>query len=83
MSRMQLYVTAAGLLGGVAKRSSVPEYARLLGDCHVAYCEARVGLVAPVVHSRFVAMGSQPLPVLTRSGAAYLMQVCPTPKPQS
>lgn len=65
-----------GLLAGVAKKSKAAEYARLLGDCHITYCEARIGVVAPVARERIAAIGVQPLPAATRAGAAYLMQAC-------
>jgi hypothetical protein len=65
----------SGLLAGVAKKSKAAEYARLLGDCHITYCEARIGVVAPVARERIAAIGVQPLPAATRAGAAYLMQV--------
>jgi len=52
-----------------------PEYARLLADCQAQYCGARLGLVEPVVRQRVAAFARQPLPTLTRSGCAHLMQV--------
>ena len=54
-----------------------PEYARLLADCQAQYCGARLGLVEPVVRQRVAAFARQPLPTLTRSGCAHLMQVLP------
>jgi hypothetical protein len=65
----------AGILSGVAHRAKAPEYARLLGDCRALYCEARLGLVAPITRARIAALTPQPLPALTRAGCAYLMQV--------
>jgi hypothetical protein len=64
----------AGILSGVAQRAKAPEYARLLGDCRGLYCEARLGLVAPVTRARIAALSVQQLPSLTRAGCAYLMQ---------
>lgn len=68
-------VSGTGLLQGVEARSQRPEYARLLAECQAQYCEARLGLVAPVVRQRVAAFAIQPLPSLTRTGCAYLMQV--------
>jgi hypothetical protein len=65
----------AGILSGVAQRARAPEYVRLLGDCRGLYCEARLGLVAPVARARIAALAAQQLPALTRAGCAYLMQV--------
>ena len=65
----------AGLLQGVEARVKRPEYARLLADCQAQYCGARLGLVEPVVRQRVAAFARQPLPTLTRSGCAHLMQV--------
>ena len=70
-----------GCCRGVAAHSKAPEYARLLGDCRAAYCAARVSLVAPVARARIAALASQPLATVTRSGAAYLMQVQSCPRP--
>jgi hypothetical protein len=67
--------TVAGLLQGVEARVKRPEYARLLADCQAQYCGARLGLVEPVVRQRVAAFARQPLPTLTRSGCAHLMQV--------
>lgn len=64
----------------MAQRAKAPEYGRLLGDCRALYCEARLGLVAPVTRGRVAALTAQPLPALTRSGCAYLMQVMHDPR---
>ena len=59
----------------MAQRAKAPEYGRLLGDCRGLYCEARLGLVAPVARARIAALAAQQLPALIRAGCAYLMQV--------
>ena len=65
----------AGLLHGIEARAARPEYGQLLGDCQRAYCAARLVLVGGVTHARMAALAREPLPTLTRSGCAYLMQV--------
>ncbi|CAI5498530.1 unnamed protein product, partial [Closterium sp. Naga37s-1] len=58
-------------------RASRREYSQLLSDCHTIYCEQRLALVQPVVQQRITDFARrETLPTLTRSGCAYLMQVC-------
>ncbi|CAI6000927.1 unnamed protein product [Closterium sp. NIES-65] len=58
-------------------RASRREYSQLLSDCHTIYCEQRLALVQPVVQQRITEFARrETLPTLTRSGCAYLMQVC-------
>ncbi|GJP83624.1 hypothetical protein CLOP_g13752 [Closterium sp. NIES-67] len=58
-------------------RASRREYSQLLSDCHTIYCEQRLALVQPVVQQRITDFAKkETLPALTRSGCAYLMQVC-------
>lgn len=52
-----------------------PEYARLLSDCQILYCDTRLQLVSGVTHDAILHMSSEPLPILARDGWAYLMQV--------
>lgn len=65
-----------GLLAGIHARVQRPEYARLLSDCQILYCDTRLQLVSGVTHDAILHMSSEPLPVLARDGWAYLMQVC-------
>lgn len=67
--------SAAGLLAGIQARVQRPEYARLLSDCQILYCDTRLQLVSGVTHDAILHMSSQPLPVLARDGWAYLIQV--------
>ncbi|XP_057961847.1 conserved oligomeric Golgi complex subunit 3 isoform X1 [Malania oleifera] len=58
-------------------RSSRKEYAQILAECHRLYCEQRLSLVRGIVHQRISEFAKKEvLPSLTRSGCAYLMQVC-------
>ncbi|OAE26098.1 hypothetical protein AXG93_4022s1100 [Marchantia polymorpha subsp. ruderalis] len=58
-------------------RGSRKEYAQVLTDCHTLYCEQRLSLVQGVVSQRLSEYAKkEALPSLTRSGCAYLMQVC-------
>ena len=66
---------AAGLLAGIQARVQRPEYARLLSDCQILYCDTRLQLVNGVTHDAILHMSSEPLPILARDGWAYLMQV--------
>ena len=70
----------AGLLAGIEERAQRAEYRQLLSDCQAAYCSARLALVAEVTQARIAALAREPLPSLTRSGCAYLMQACSRPK---
>ncbi|XP_057864087.2 conserved oligomeric Golgi complex subunit 3 isoform X1 [Cryptomeria japonica] len=61
----------------IETRSSRKEYAQILADCHTLYCEQRLSLVKGIVHQRITEYAKkEPLSSLTRSGCAYLMQVC-------
>ncbi|XP_043696777.1 conserved oligomeric Golgi complex subunit 3 isoform X5 [Telopea speciosissima] len=65
------------LLEEIESRSSRKEYAQLLSECHRLYCEQRLSLVKGIVHQRISEFAKkEALPSLTRSGCAYLMQVC-------
>ncbi len=66
-----------GLLAGIQARTERPEYARLLSDCQILYCDTRLQLVSGVTHDAILHMSSQTLPVLAREGWGYLMQVRP------
>lgn len=65
-----------GLLAGIQARTDRLEYARLLSDCQILYCDTRLQLVSGVTHDAILHMSSQTLPVLVREGWGYLMQVC-------
>ncbi|KAL0022928.1 hypothetical protein WJX77_008565 [Trebouxia sp. C0004] len=65
-----------GLLAGIQARTERPEYARLLSDCQILYCDTRLQLVIGVTHDAILHMSSQTVPVLAREGWGYLMQVC-------
>ena len=75
LPRPTLPCTCAGLLLGIEERAQRAEYRQLLADCQAAYCAARLALVADVTRARIAALARKPLPALTRSGCAYLMQV--------
>lgn len=61
----------------IESRSSRKEYAHVLAECHRLYCEQRLSLVRGIVHQRISEFAKkESLPSLTRSGCAYLMQVC-------
>ncbi|XP_058108696.1 conserved oligomeric Golgi complex subunit 3 [Magnolia sinica] len=61
----------------VESRSSRKEYAQVLAECHRLYCEQRLSLVKGIVQQRISEFSKkEALPSLTRSGCAYLMQVC-------
>lgn len=68
-------VVRAGLLAGIQARVQRPEYARLLSDCQILYCDTRLQLVSGVTHDAILHMSSEPLTALARDGWAYLMQV--------
>jgi len=70
-------VVSVGLLAGIQARTERPEYARLLSDCQILYCDTRLQLVSGVTHDAILHMSSQTLPVLAREGWGYLMQVRP------
>lgn len=71
------WLHAAGLLTGIQARAQRPEYGRLLSDCEILYCDARLQLVSGVTHDTILHMTSQSLPALARDGWTYIMQVPP------
>lgn len=65
------------VLGEIESRSSRKEYAQILAECHRLYCEQRLSLIRYIVHQRIYEFAKkEALPSLTRSGCAYLVQVC-------
>ncbi|KAK9274826.1 hypothetical protein L1049_022078 [Liquidambar formosana] len=65
------------VLEEIGSRSSRKEYVQILAECHRLYCEQRLSLVRGIVHQRVSEFAKKEvLPSLTRSGCAYLMQVC-------
>ena len=62
------------------KRERHEEYAALLSDCHVLYCEQRAALVAGSVRKKMRAIASaergKDVLALTRIGVAHLVEVC-------
>ncbi|XP_042498816.1 conserved oligomeric Golgi complex subunit 3-like isoform X2 [Macadamia integrifolia] len=65
------------LLEEIESRSLRKEYAQLLAECHWLYCEQGLSLVRGIVHQLISEFAKkEALPSLTRSGCAYLMQVC-------
>ncbi|XP_044471934.1 conserved oligomeric Golgi complex subunit 3 [Mangifera indica] len=65
------------VLEEIESRSSRKEYAQILAECHKLYCEQRLSLVKGIVQQRISEFAkNEALPSLTRSGCAYLMQVC-------
>ncbi|XP_031267500.1 conserved oligomeric Golgi complex subunit 3 [Pistacia vera] len=65
------------VLEEIESRSSRKEYAQILAECHKLYCEQRLSLVKGIVQQRISEFAKkEALPSLTRSGCAYLMQVC-------
>lgn len=65
------------ILEEIESRSSRKEYAQILAECHKLYCEQRLSLVKGIVLQRISEFSKkEALPSLTRSGCAYLMQVC-------
>ncbi|KAL5786510.1 hypothetical protein ACOSQ2_008902 [Xanthoceras sorbifolium] len=65
------------VLEEIESRSSRKEYIQILAECHKLYCEQRLSLVKGIVHQRISEFAKkEALPSLTRSGCAYLMQVC-------
>ncbi|XP_065849843.1 conserved oligomeric Golgi complex subunit 3 [Euphorbia lathyris] len=65
------------ILEEIESRSSRKEYAQVLADCHKLYCEQRLSLVKGIVLQRISEFSKkEALPSLTRSGCAYLIQVC-------
>eukprot|EP00268_Persea_americana_P062426 TRINITY_DN80025_c0_g1_i1.p1 TRINITY_DN80025_c0_g1~~TRINITY_DN80025_c0_g1_i1.p1 ORF type:complete len:782 (+),score=145.88 TRINITY_DN80025_c0_g1_i1:239-2584(+) len=75
------FKAAAGELKSVFEeiesRSSRKEYTQVLSEYHRLYCEQRLSLVKGIVQQRISEFAKkEALPSLTRSGCAYLMQVC-------
>ncbi|CAK7352282.1 unnamed protein product [Dovyalis caffra] len=65
------------ILEEIESRSARTEYVQILVECHKLYCEQRLSLVKGIVHQRISEFSKkEALPSLTRSGCAYLMQVC-------
>ncbi|CAH8334719.1 unnamed protein product [Eruca vesicaria subsp. sativa] len=65
------------VLEEIESRSARKEYVQILAECHRLYCEQRLALVKGIVHQRVSDFSKkEALPSLTRSGCAYLMQVC-------
>lgn len=65
------------LMQEIENRSSRKEYSQVLADLTSLYCEQRLALVQGVVSSRIADYAKrESLPSLTRSGCAYLGQVC-------
>ncbi|KAL6519237.1 Golgi transport complex subunit 3 [Orobanche gracilis] len=65
------------VLEEIESRKPRKEYVQILTECHKLYCEQRLSLVRGIVHQRISEFAKkEALPSLTRSGCAYLMQVC-------
>ncbi|KAH9652937.1 Conserved oligomeric Golgi complex subunit 3 [Citrus sinensis] len=65
------------VLEEIESRSLKKEYVQILEECHKLYCEQRLSLVKGIVQQRISEFSKkETLPSLTRSGCAYLMQVC-------
>lgn len=65
------------VLEEIESRSSRKEYFQILAECHKLYCEQRLNLVRDIVRQRIYEFAKkEALPSLTRSGCAYLVQVC-------
>ncbi|KAE8735272.1 Sec34-like family protein isoform 2 [Hibiscus syriacus] len=65
------------VLEEIESRASRKEYVHILSECHKLYCEQRLYLIKGIVHLRISEFAKkEDLPPLTRSGCAYLMQVC-------
>ncbi|XP_019443675.1 PREDICTED: conserved oligomeric Golgi complex subunit 3 [Lupinus angustifolius] len=65
------------LLEEIESRSSRKEYGQILVECHRLYCEQRLSLIRGIVQRRISEFAKkESLPSLTRSGCAYLIQVC-------
>ncbi|KAL5149294.1 Conserved oligomeric Golgi complex subunit 3 [Glycine soja] len=65
------------LLEEIESRSSRKEYGQILAECHRLYCEQRLTLIRGIVQRRISEFAKkESLPSLTRSGCAYLIQVC-------
>ncbi|XP_078429535.1 sec34-like family protein [Wolffia australiana] len=65
------------VLEEIEGRSVRKEYLEVLEDCHRMYCEQRLLLIKGLVQQRVSEFAKrESLPSLTRSGCAYLIQVC-------
>ncbi|XP_054806000.1 conserved oligomeric Golgi complex subunit 3 [Prosopis cineraria] len=65
------------VLEEIESRSSRKEYGQILSECHRLYCEQRLSLIRGIVQRRISEFSKkEALPSLTRSGCAYLIQVC-------
>ncbi|XP_073158276.1 conserved oligomeric Golgi complex subunit 3 [Henckelia pumila] len=65
------------VLEEIESRKLRKEYVQILTECHKLYCEQRLLLVKGIVQQRISEFSKkEALPSLTRSGCAYLMQVC-------
>ncbi|CAN6845021.1 unnamed protein product [Brassica oleracea] len=65
------------VLEEIESRSARKEYVQILAECHRLYCDQWLSLVKGIVHQRVSEVSKkEALPSLTRSGCAYLMQVC-------
>ncbi|ONK65534.1 uncharacterized protein A4U43_C07F38090 [Asparagus officinalis] len=65
------------VLEEIESRSSRKEYVQILSECHRLYCEQRLSLIKSIVQHRITEFSrKEALSSLTRSGCAYLMQVC-------
>ncbi|CAH9118802.1 unnamed protein product [Cuscuta europaea] len=65
------------VLEEIESRTPRKEYVQILEECHKIYCEQRLSLIRNIVQQRiFEFSKKEALSSLTRSGCAYLMQVC-------
>ncbi|XP_047256817.1 conserved oligomeric Golgi complex subunit 3 isoform X2 [Capsicum annuum] len=65
------------ILEEIESRAPRKEYIQLLEECHKLYCEQRLSLIRGIVQQRISEFSwTEALSSLTRSGCAYLMQVC-------
>ncbi|KAK4486691.1 hypothetical protein RD792_006751 [Penstemon davidsonii] len=65
------------VLEEIESRKPRKEYGQILTECHKLYCEQRLLLVRGIVQQRISEFAKkEALPSLSRSGCAYLMQVC-------
>ncbi|VFQ92552.1 unnamed protein product [Cuscuta campestris] len=65
------------VLEEIESRTPRKEYVQILEECHKVYCDQRLSLIKNIVQQRITEFSKkETLPSLTRSGCAYLMQVC-------
>ncbi|CAL1356396.1 unnamed protein product [Linum trigynum] len=65
------------ILEEIEGRSARKEHVLMLAECHKLYCEQRLSLIKGIVQQRISEFSKkEALPSLTRSGCAYLTQVC-------